>query len=224
MDIGSAFTYMFDDQNWIAKIAIGGGIFFGALLLSPILIGLALFLPLSGYMLETMKNVRDGQPVPLPEWSDFGNLFSKGLIVTVIIIVYSLPAIIFSCVSAGVNAGMQGADSDLQGVLATALICLNCVQILLSLLGSALFPAALIRYAQYGSIGSAFQVGEIFSFITNNIGDYIIAILLSWVAGFISIFGLILCGIGILFTYFWSLLVMGNLYGQLARKMGSSFS
>ena len=26
MDIGSAFTFMFDDEEWIKKIAIGGGI------------------------------------------------------------------------------------------------------------------------------------------------------------------------------------------------------
>ena len=81
MDIGSAFTYMFDDQDWLKKIAIGGGITLGAIILLPILVGLALFLPLSGYMLETLKNVRDGRPTPLPEWANFGDLFSKGLMV-----------------------------------------------------------------------------------------------------------------------------------------------
>jgi hypothetical protein len=57
-----------------------------------------------------------------------------------------------------------------------------------------------------------------FSFISNNFGDYIIVILLVWVATFIASFGTILCGIGIFFTNFWAFLVTANLYGQLARK------
>jgi hypothetical protein len=222
MDIGSAFTFMFDDDEWIKKIAIGGGITFLGLLLSPILIGLALLLPLSGYMLETLKNVRDGRPVPLPEWSDFGNLFSKGLIVFLIGLVYSLPALIFYCISLGAQFGLQEADSDVANMLGVVIGCLACVQILFGLLAGFLLPAGLIRYAHYDTFGSAFQFGEIFSFIKENIGDYIIVILLSWVAQFVASFGLILCLIGILFTGFWGILVTANLYGQLARKAGAS--
>ena len=221
MDIGSAFTYMFDDENWIAKLAIGGGIILAGVILSPLIIGLALFLPISGYMIEVLKNVRDGRPTPLPEWADFGSLFGKGLIVFVIGLVYNLPALLFSCLSAGLSMAMQNADSDLASTLATVSICLSCIQVILSLLGNALLPAALIRYAQYETLGSAFQFGEIFSFISSNIGDYIIVILLGWVAGIIAIFGLILCVIGVVFTAFWSVLVAANLYGQLARKAGA---
>jgi hypothetical protein len=218
MDIGSAFTFMFDDQDWIKKIAIGGGITLAGIILSPILIGLVLFLPLSGYMLETLKNVRDGRPVPLPEWSDFGSLFTKGLMVAIIGLVYSIPAIIFYCISFGAQFALQEADSDLAGTLAVLLGCLACVQILFGLLAAVLLPAGLIRYAQYDSLGSAFQFGEIFSFISSNIGDYIIVVLLTWVAQFIAGFGVILCLIGVVFTGFWAILVTGNLYGQLARK------
>jgi hypothetical protein len=85
-------------------------------------------------------------------------------------------------------------------------------------LAAVLLPAGLIRYAQYDSLGSAFQFGEIFSFISSNIGDYIIVVLLTWVAQFIAGFGVILCLIGVVFTGFWAILVTGNLYGQLARK------
>lgn len=218
MDIGSAFTYMFDDERWVAKIAIGGGLIFAGILLSPILIGLALFLPISGYMLEVLKNVRDGQTTLLPEWTDWGGLFRKGLMVFLIGLVYNLPAILFSCLSAGLNIGMQEADPDLAATLGIAAACLSCVQVILSLVANALLPAALIRYAEYDTFGSAFQFSEIWSFISSNIGDYIIVILLTWVAGFIAVLGVVLCIIGVLFTGFWSVLVSANLYGQLARK------
>ncbi len=224
MDIGSAFTYVFDDPDWIKKVAIGGGIILAGIILLPILVGLALFLPIGGYMLETIKNVRDGRSTPLPEWTDFGNLFSKGLMLFVIGLVYNLPSVIFSCASAGVNIAVtnQDIDPDVAGALGAISVCLSCFQLIFSLLGNALLPAALIRYAQYDSLGSAFQFGEIFNFIKNNIGDYIIVILLSWVAGLIAIFGIILCFIGVVFTGFWSNLVSANLYGQLARKAAGS--
>jgi hypothetical protein len=219
MDIASAFTFMFDDEEWVKKIAVGGGITFLGLLLSPILIGIAVLLPLSGYMLETLKNVRDGRPTPLPEWSDFGNLFSKGLIVFLIALIYSLPSLIFVCIYVGAQYGLANADSDILIVVAS---CLMCVLVLFILLASFLLPAGLIRYAQYDTFGSAFQFGEIFSFIRENIGDYIIVILLSWVAQFVASFGFLLCLIGILFTGFWSVLVTASLYGQLARKTSAS--
>jgi hypothetical protein len=219
MDIGSAFTFVFDDEEWIKKVAIGGGITFVALLLSPILIGLVLFLPLSGYMIEVLKNVRDGQPKPLPEWSDFGGLFKTGLFVAIITIVYNIPSLFFVCVTQGITIGMSEADSDIAQALSFVVICSSCLQILFSLLATVLLPAGLIRYAQTDSLAAAFQFGEIFNFIKNNIGDYLIAVILAIVAQVVAFFlGLVLCVIGILFTFFWSLLVTGNLYGQLARK------
>lgn len=224
MDIGSAFTYMFDDQDWIKKIAIGGGIMLAALILTPILVGLALFLPLSGYMIDTLKNVRDGRPTPLPEWTNFGDLFSKGLMVFVIYLVYNLPSILLTCVTIGISAATASPDldPDVASMLGIVSACTNCVQFIVSLLSNALLPAALIRYAQFDSLGAAFQFGEIFNFIKNNIGDYVIVVLLGWVAGLVAGFGVILCIIGVFFTFFWSTLVLANLYGQLARKASGS--
>jgi len=224
MDIGAAFTYAFDDEDWVKKLAIGGGITLGAIILLPILIGLALFLPIGGYMLKVLQNVRDGQPRPLPEWTDFGALFQSGLFVFIIALVYNLPGIVLSCASGLAQAAPELAqlDSDAASAVMLVATCLNCVQILVSLIAGAILPAGLIRYAQFETLGSAFQFGEIFAFIRNNIGDYIIAILLSWVASFIAFFGVILCLIGVFFTTFWSTLVSANLYGQLARKAQNS--
>jgi hypothetical protein len=226
MDVGSAFTFMFDDEAWIKKIAIGGGIMLAGLMLSPILIGLLLFLPINGYMLEVIKCTREDRPLPLPEWSDFGSLFSKGLMVFVIGLIYYLPVILVMCpfmlISMAVPA--LGLDPDVaQPLMAVTSLCMMCVMPLVALIAAALFPAALIRYAEYGTLGSAFQFGEIFRFISSNIGDYIIVILLTFVAQFVAQFGMILCFVGIFFTAFWSVLVTGNLLGQLARKASATY-
>jgi hypothetical protein len=221
MDIGSAFTFMFDDEDWIKKLAIGGGIVFLGILLLPLLgVGLLVLLLLGGYMIEVLRNVRDGRPTPLPEWADFGGLFKTGLFVGLIGLVYYIPVIILACGSGLVGALPELADvgSDAVEMVAFLTICLNCVQFIVSIAVAFVMPAAIIRFAQYGTFGSAFQFGEIFSFIKDNLGDYIIVFLLNWVAGLVAGFGLILCFIGVFFTLFWSYLVAGNLYGQLARK------
>jgi hypothetical protein len=102
--------------------------------------------------------------------------------------------------------------------MVAVVFCLVCVSLIVAFFCNFLVPAALIYYAQDDSLGSAFQFGKMMSFIKNNIGDYIIVILLVVVAGFISQFGGLLCFVGLFFTHFWSRLVVANLYGQLARK------
>ena len=221
MDIGSAFTYVFDDEEWIKKLAIGGAIFLVGVLTLPILIGFViLFIP-AGYMFQVLKNVRDQNPTPLPEWTDFGALLKVGFFVSLIFFIYNIPVYLFACAAPIVQLlpEMTQMDADAASAIAFVAVCLNCVQMILSLLIAFIIPGALIKYAQYDNFGGAFKFGEIFSFISANIGDYIIAILLSWVASLIGMFGIILCFIGLFFTMFWSVLVTGNLYGQLARKV-----
>lgn len=211
MDVSSAFTYMFDDEEWIKKIAIGGVALLLGIVIVPVFTAY-------GYMLQTMKNVRDNQPTPLPEWNDFGDLTLKGLMVVLIGLVYSLPVFIPFCLLMVIVVATPQANPDMVGILWIALICLVLILVFLAFLASLLFPAAIIRYAQYDTFGSAFQLREIFNFISGNIGDYIIIVLLGIVAGFVAQLGIMLCGIGFFFTSFWSVLVTAHLYGQLARR------
>ena len=53
MDIGSAFTFVFDDEEWVKKLAIGGVILLVGLVTSLILVGIViLFIPLGGCPFE----------------------------------------------------------------------------------------------------------------------------------------------------------------------------
>ena len=87
---------------------------------------------------------------------------------------------------------------------------------------AAVSPAILVRYAEVEEFMAGFRFSEIFDIITANLGNYIIVILLMWVAGLIASFGVILCVIGVIFTEFWSYLVVGNLLGQLAAQQQST--
>ncbi|MFQ6014535.1 MAG: DUF4013 domain-containing protein [Anaerolineae bacterium] len=210
MDIGKAFTYMFDDENWLMKILIGGFI-----ALVPIL-----NFAIGGYMVETIRNVIQDYPRPLPEWGDnFGGKFTKGLKLVVIGLVYSLPLILVLCCAFIVLALLgEGEGEGLADVASLAMTAVYCVFILYGLLLGLIFPAILIRFAVTDELMSAFRFGEVFGLVIGNLGNYIISLLLWLVASWLAGFGVVACFIGVLFTGFWANLVGANLFGQVYKQ------
>jgi len=207
MEISKAFTYIFDDESWITKILIGG-----ILGIIPI-VNFAVF----GYMVETIRNVAQGLECPLPEWSNFGEKFVKGLMVFIIGIIYTIPIWLIMCCFSAATSAVGGAEGNQENLLTLLSIVQGCLTLPYGLVIGVLLPAILVNYAVTGELGSAFRFGELFGFITGNLENYIIAILLSWLAGLIASLGVIACGVGVLFTSFWGNLVMAHLYGQLHR-------
>lgn len=212
MDIGKSFTFTFDDESWLSKILMGG-LF---TLLSGILIGVPF---LVGYFLETMKNVYLGNPRPLPDWGDnLGSMFGKGLKAMVGVLIWSLPAILLSCVLVLVIQALgPNASRNQEGAYVAVQFCFNCLIGLYSLVISVLMPAALIKFSVSEQIGDFFRLGDIFGFIGRNLSNYIIANIIYWLAGMVAGFGVILCVVGVLFTGFWSMLVGAHLFGQVHR-------
>ncbi len=216
MDIGKAFTYVFEDPNWIMKVLIGG---------------IVLFIPIVdfaviGYMLTTLKNVADGQSQPLPEWGDFGNHFMKGLYAFIGVLVYFLPMILIWCCvflftfagsAVAGSAGRNGGDA-IGGLVGIVILCLQCIMGLYALVAGLTIWAPMTRFAMSANQLSLFwDFRGTFDFVSKNVANYIIALLLAWVASFVAGFGVILCFVGVLFTSFWANLVSAHLFGQLWR-------
>jgi hypothetical protein len=215
MDIGKSFTYVFEDANWIMKLVIGG-----LVSLVPIVNFAAL-----GYMVATLKNVADGQAQPLPEWSNFGDHFMKGLYVFVGALIYAAPIILLYCcmiamtalVGGAGSAGGNDAANAMAGIVSLLSICLWCLMMLFILVVAIMLPAAITRYAMNNQLSVFWDFRGNFDLISKNLSNYIIAILIAWVAGFVAGFGIILCFIGVIFTQFWSQLVTAHVYGQFWR-------
>lgn len=218
MDIGKAFTYVFDDENWLTKILLGG--LFS--LLSLTLIGIPFVL---GYMVEAVKNVMDGVPSPLPEWDNLGEKFVKGLMLALLLLIYQIPNVLLQCVPSGAAIALaQAADPETaENVMLVINSCQGCFSIVWGLLVAAITPAVFIKYALTEDFMIGFRFGELFDVIKADVGSYIIAILLTWVAGIVAfIVGLIGLCIGVFFTGFWSRLVQAHLYGQLYRSISAA--
>ncbi len=208
MDIGKAFTYVFDDESWIKKILIGG-----IVSIIPIVNLIAV-----GYGLRVLKNVVQGQEKPLPEWDDWGGDFMKGLMVFFAGVIYALPAILLSGVGAIIAAVASDSYGNVSGVGGTCLFGVQCLSVVWSILMGLWMPGAMIGYATDGEFGAFFRFGEIWALISGNLGAYGMAILVTIIASIISGLGTILCIVGVIFTSFYGTLVSMHAYGQVATE------
>ena len=225
MDLGKSFTYMFEDKDWIVKILIGGGIIllgaiFSWVLLIPLIAAFSIVL---GYYVLVLRNVYEGSATPLPEWTNFGDLFSKGIGALGGGFIWSLPAIILTCcgyipifISGSANRGDGGAGS--LGILGLLGTCILCLAIIVGIATALFIYAPLTNYALTNQISTFWDFRGNWNFIRNNSNNYLIAFLLAIVASIgAGLLGGITCGLLGAFTGFWAYLVAAHLFGQVAR-------
>ena len=183
MDIGKAFSYPFEDDEWLSKL------FLGAIVSAVPILNFAW----TGYTVDIVRNVSDGVSLPLPDWSEFGDKFVKGFLIWAAGFIYSLPALIIACLPLGFLAiPALAEDSNLSDtfflVFTGVGIFLICLIVLYLLVFSFYFPAVYINFARKGTFGSCFEIGEIIKIVSENTSEYLTA----WL---ISIVGAILVGI-----------------------------
>ncbi|KAB8144079.1 DUF4013 domain-containing protein [Chloroflexia bacterium SDU3-3] len=214
MDIGKAFGFVFEDERWITKVLIGG------LLIWIPIVNFAVF----GYMLKVAENVAKGSSTPLPEWSDFGDLFMRGLYYIAIAVVYAIPLIVLYCglmalVGGAGVASDQGNDAAAGGLGLVACFGYLVLFVLAILTTLVQFPAV-ARYVATGSLSEAFKVSEVIAATRAEIGTWIMVIVVVILASIVGQLGTIACGVGVLFTLFYAQVVQGHALGQAIVKTG----
>jgi len=220
MDFGKAFSFTFEDPDWVKKVLLGG-----VISLVPILNFAS-----TGYSLEVTRRVINNDPHPLPEWDDIGGKLVKGLLYSIIAFVYALPILLLVCLMQGGLAVLSGAASSSSsssdaagGAAAIISICFSCLMLIYGVFMGIVLPAAIGNYAAKDQLGAAFRFGDIISLVQKNINVYLMVLVIEIAAGLVaSIVGSIACGIGILFTGFWSLLVIGFATGQAYREASTN--
>jgi len=212
MDIGKSFSFVFEDKEWVTKIIIAmlilllGVVFFW--LVIPAILAALLF---SGYGVEITRRVLRGESQVLPAWDNWGQLFTDGLMVAIIGIVYAIPMIVVS-LCLGVPLGVASENSESAAALISSI--LSCLNLLWGIVLSFLLPPAIAIYAKESNLGAAFRFGDVVALVRDHFTTYLITAVMVWVAGFIGGLGFLLCGIGWLFTGPYSTFVTSHLYGQ----------
>lgn len=208
MNFGKAFTFVFDDQDWIKKVAINA------------LIGLIPIVGqiyLLGWGLEVARRIvmRDGTPLPDV---DFGKHLGHGFKAFVIGLVYSIPIWIIMIPVAIVPVLGEAIDMDYDTVATVSMICSVCgglLTLVYALFLGIAMPAAMTRSVLQGSVGAGLKVGEVIALVRAAPGAYLMVLLGGIVASLLaSIVGAIACGIGIIFTMAYYQVVLGHFYGQ----------
>jgi len=230
MDFAKAFTFMFEDPDWLKKLGIGTLIGLLGIVLSPVLVGIVPLLVLLGYTIDVLRNVMHGSDRPLPEWDNWGSFLAKGFKVAAASFVWSLPAILLTVplVVGSMMADQGGSAGNLGGAEALGIgiiLCGTCLMILWSLFVTLISPAIYVRIAETDRFSSAFNFGAMWAFTRDNIGNIILALLLMIVVGFIASIvaglGFVALVIGVLITLpfatLWQYLVQAHLFGQIGR-------
>ena len=214
MEIGKAFSFVTEDEQWITKVLIGGLIQF-----VPLLGTIAVL----GYSYRVALNVARGNPRPLPAWGEFGDFLGRGFMALVIQIVYLLPLIVLYGVFLFLTVAGAAAAEDSEavaGVLGLLSLCLIPLQLVVALVCVFASLAAIMRYLATDSLGEAFKFGEVIATLRNHIGSFLMILVVGILAGLAAgLLGVIACGIGVLFTGFYAQCVIGHAIGQAMQRI-----
>ena len=165
MDISRAFTYVFDDKQWVEKIVL---VVVLTLLSAIPFFGLIAVAALLGYSVEIVENMRNHETNPLPRWNNYADLITRGGNVLVATILYMLPnVLVVCCITAAV--GLAG-DNDLfgGGFAAIFLCCLIPILLVYNLFAWPMLAVGTIRYAEIGKINVFFEFGDLFAALQRN--------------------------------------------------------
>lgn len=120
-----------------------------------------------GYILECAKTSLKNNK-KLPPWKNWGDLFVKGLVAFVITLIYAIPVIIVLALTVGtaiLTGGISAMFTEGSLVAMNSLATLGIGLVLTVIVGvimSLLSTVAIIRYAEKGNFGSAFEMSAIF--------------------------------------------------------------
>ena len=236
------FRFPFQGSNWKNNFIIGTALTFANFVL-PIVP--ALFV--SGYTLRVMRQAIEGQEPALPAWDDWGKLMADGLRMTLVSLVYLLPAGLVSIGGWGLymitsfampflfSDGGSGQGSSAFGFAMLAMFGSFAIMMISMFLGSLLLvlgaiplPVATSHFVAQDKVGAAFRIREWWPILrANKMGCFV-----SWVV-VMGLFAILYCLLGLTYTTvilcfvipllmaptsFYLSLISAALFGQTYRE------
>jgi hypothetical protein len=205
MDFARAFSYVFQDPDWIKKLAV-----IALVTLIPV-VG---WFVLLGWSLEVTRHVIQRDPTPLPNVR-FGEQLGHGFRGFLVGLVYAIPVILLQLPIILATSLSGNLDADVAGTLvAVVSVCCGGLIFIYAICLAVILPAAYANFVAQNRVGAGLKLGEIFGLLRAAPGAYLFVLLGSILAGFVASLGTILCVVGVLLTAAYAQAVMGHLYGQ----------
>lgn len=211
MYMSRALRFVFEDEEWVAKIAIG------ALIGMIPIIGQIVIL---GYMAKLARNVAQGNPRPLPRWDDFGDLLTRGLYVFAITLAYVLPVVLlFFLITIPLAMAGEASGERAENVIGGVALCLMLLGTLASLVLGLGSYSAIARYIRTDQLSEAFKIGAVFASLRANLSAWMTLLLTAIVASLLGmLISTVTCGLGFLVLPIYMYSVLGHSIGQIIQN------
>ena len=220
--ISESLSYLRESDEWVKTTLIGGVLLFVSFLVFPIVF-------VYGYAMRVLRNtMRDDDTVPV--FDDWGAMGVDGLKAAVIVFAYGLiPGIVFTALMfLGGGLGMftgsnAGAAAGIFVMLAGGLVAL-----VLGLVAAYITPAALMNYAEKGTVGAGFDTRTIRTVATNRkyfngwLYAFVIGLGVTVVFGVINVvplLGQLVTFVAGPFVYFYMSVAMAYIFGHTWAEM-----
>ena len=228
MDIGKSISFVFQDKDWLVKVAIGAAILLVSIPLTTILVGFLGVALVLGYGLEVVRNVRQGVAQPLPEWKDrWGEWMASGLKYGLVLLIWSLPAILLNTFN-GLGNQLTWHNDGIVGFMGSMiLITTACLGFFWWVFVALITPAITVRMAETDDVRSGLRFSDLYFLTRYSMGEVIVVVVASLVllavalvAG--SVLGLLMCIIGLAVTLpaalFLTELITAHMIGQIGFR------
>ncbi len=213
MNYSKAFSYVFDDKDWVSKILIAGLIF---------LIPIVGQIYMMGWSIEIIRRYKAGRRDILPA-THFSAFLTLGLKMLVVGLIYAIPVIILTFILNLFTGISSSSDSGTIQFIFGSLGCFGgLLSILVNLLIALVGVYGMIKLAETDQIKACLDFSDIYNCIKANLGKFVIVALLMIVAELIQGAGLIIC-IGIIFTAPYGYAISAHLVGQLWDNLDTSY-
>lgn len=202
LDINKAFTFVFEDPEWLRKIGIAG-------FLTLTIIGA---IPVAGWTLEIQHRVIRTGKGSLPEWSPMGQYVINGLKFMLLWFITLLPY--YALLLAAVAFARRGSEAYFLVMLLVQILGLFTSMALL--LWMALLSG---RFAETFSFTQSLNLPLLFSLFKVNWKQFVGAAFLGYIASYgAMMIGYMLLCVGVLFTSPIGAAIMNHFHGQAYRN------
>lgn len=214
MDFAKPFTFIFDDPDWLKKLAMLGLLGFANLV--PVLGTLFMSVVFVGITLDVVRQVINKETPTIPTL-DIGRQFMDGLKFWVVNLFYSIPVILLSiiitivAISTGVLAYNGNDIASSAGAIVTVLLlgCVGLFMVIYGIILAVITPEIYARFAKNTDIKEAIQFKEVFKTVFKKPAPYILSFLGVLLLGIVGgIASSILTSVGAI------ALLIGSLFGM----------